>query len=131
MARVFGGKHEPNPNAEEVACGRLPDCGGDLCSQPTVSRWENTPDLKTVIRLTCALVDAWCASYNREPEAVTLTSTILWTWSTAPSNCRCSTFRAVWDSPYRHLPSANPKRSPWQLGPSNLTNWKTRRCGLK
>jgi len=58
--------------AFKLACGRLPDSGGDLCSQPTVSRWENAPDLKTVIRLTYALVDAWCASYATQPEAVTL-----------------------------------------------------------
>lgn len=58
--------------AFKLACGRLPDSGGDLCSQPTVSRWENAPDLRTVIRLTYALVDAWCASYGREPGAVTL-----------------------------------------------------------
>src|SRR4051812_16972219 len=25
----------------KLACGRLPDSGSDLCSQPTVSRWEN------------------------------------------------------------------------------------------
>lgn len=58
--------------AFKLACGRLPDSGGDLCSQPTVSRWENAPDLKTIIRLTYALVDAWCDSYAREPDAVTL-----------------------------------------------------------
>jgi hypothetical protein len=58
--------------ALKLACGRRPDSGGDLCSQPTVSRWENAPDLKTIIRLTYALVDAWCASYAQEPEAVTL-----------------------------------------------------------
>ena len=58
--------------AFKLACGRLPDSGGDLCSQPTISRWENAPDLKSVIRLTYALVDAWCDSYAREPEAVTL-----------------------------------------------------------
>jgi hypothetical protein len=58
--------------AFKLACGRLPDSGGDLCSQPTVSRWENAPDLKTIIRLTYAMVDAWCASYAHQPEAVTL-----------------------------------------------------------
>lgn len=58
--------------AFKLACGRLPDSGGDLCSQPTISRWENAPDLRTIIRLTYALVDAWCASYAEEPEAVTL-----------------------------------------------------------
>jgi hypothetical protein len=58
--------------AFKLACDRLPDSGVDLCSQPTVSRWENAPDLKTIIRLTYAMVDAWCASYADEPEAVTL-----------------------------------------------------------
>jgi len=27
----------------KLACGRLPDSGDDLCSQPTMSRWENAP----------------------------------------------------------------------------------------
>ena len=27
--------------AFKLACGRLPDSGKDLCSQPTMSRWEN------------------------------------------------------------------------------------------
>jgi len=57
--------------AFKLACGRLPDSGGELCSQPTISHWENAPDLKTIIRLTYALVGAWCASYAREPEGVT------------------------------------------------------------
>ena len=56
----------------KLACGRLPDSGGDLCSQPTISRWENAPDLKTVVRLTYAMVDAWCDSYAVAPETVTL-----------------------------------------------------------
>jgi len=30
----------------KLACGRLPDSGRDLCSQPTVSRWENAPTLR-------------------------------------------------------------------------------------
>lgn len=58
--------------AFKLACGRLPDTGADLCSQPTLSRWENAPDLKALIRLTYALVDTYCASYTAEPKAVTL-----------------------------------------------------------
>ena len=49
--------------AFKLACGRLPDSGRDLCSQPTLSRLENAPGLKDVIRLTYALVDQWMASY--------------------------------------------------------------------
>jgi hypothetical protein len=37
--------------AFKLACGRLPDSGLDLCSQPTASRWENAPNLREVIRL--------------------------------------------------------------------------------
>jgi hypothetical protein len=56
----------------KLACGRLPDSGADLCSQPTMSRCENTPDLRSVIRMTYAMVDLYCASYPQPPRAVTL-----------------------------------------------------------
>ena len=58
--------------AFKLACGRLPDSGVDLCSQPTLSRLENAPSLKDAIRLTYALVDQWTASYAREPASVVL-----------------------------------------------------------
>ena len=58
--------------AFKLACGRLPESGDDLASQPTMSRWENAPDLRTLVRLTHAMVDLWCASYRRPPQAVTL-----------------------------------------------------------
>lgn len=58
--------------AFKLACGRLPDSGADLCSQPTLSRLENAPSLKDAIRLTYALVDQWTASYEREPASVIL-----------------------------------------------------------
>ena len=43
--------------AFKLACGRLPDSGRDLCSQPTVSRWENAPNLRDLIRLMGVMVD--------------------------------------------------------------------------
>ena len=58
--------------AFKLACGRLPDSGRDLCSQPTVSRWENAPDLRSVIRLGRVLLDLWLASYPAPPAEVTL-----------------------------------------------------------
>src|SRR3954470_6534294 len=58
--------------ALKLACGRLPDSGVDLCSQPTVSRWENAPGLRDVIRMARVLVDLWCASYTRPPQSVIL-----------------------------------------------------------
>ena len=56
----------------KLACGRLPDSGAELCSQPTISRWENAPTLREVIRMSYAMVDIYCASYARPPHAVTL-----------------------------------------------------------
>jgi len=56
----------------KLACGRLPDSGADLCSQPTMSRWENAPTLREVIRMSYAMVDLYCASYACPPRAVTL-----------------------------------------------------------
>ena len=58
--------------AYKLACGRLPDSGDDLCSQPTVSRWENAPGLREVVRLMRVMVDLYCASYATPPAAVTL-----------------------------------------------------------
>jgi hypothetical protein len=58
--------------AFKLACGRLPDSGHDLASQPTCSRLENLPDLRTVIRLGRVLVDLWLSSYAVPPESVTL-----------------------------------------------------------
>ena len=58
--------------AFKLACGRLPDTGRDLCSQPTLSRLENAPSLKDTIRLSYALVDQWMDSYERAPASVTL-----------------------------------------------------------
>lgn len=58
--------------AFKLACGRLPDSGADLCSQPTLSRLENAPSLRDAIRLTYALVDQWMASYQGEPASVIL-----------------------------------------------------------
>lgn len=62
-------RHDP---AFKLACGRLPDTGIDLCSQPTLSRAENLPDLRTVIGLGTVLVDLWLQSYKAPPASVTL-----------------------------------------------------------
>jgi hypothetical protein len=58
--------------AFKLACGRLPETGVDLTSQPTVSRWENAPDLRTLVRLSHGMIDLWCESYRRPPKAITL-----------------------------------------------------------
>jgi hypothetical protein len=58
--------------AFKLACGRLPESGDDLHSQPTMSRWENAPDQRTLIRMARAMVDLWCQNYPRPPKAITL-----------------------------------------------------------
>jgi hypothetical protein len=58
--------------AFKLACGRLPETGDDLASQPTMSRWENAPDLRTLIRLRHAMVDLWCSRRRKPPRAITL-----------------------------------------------------------
>ena len=55
-----------------MACGRLPETGLDLCSQPTVSRLENAPSLKDLIRLQRCLADVYCQSYKTPPKSVIL-----------------------------------------------------------
>jgi hypothetical protein len=57
--------------AFKLACGRAPESGDNLASQPTMSRWENAPDLRTLIRLTRAMVDLWCMS-QPAPKAMIL-----------------------------------------------------------
>jgi Transposase DDE domain group 1 len=58
--------------AFKLACGRLPESGDDLHSQPTMSRWENAPGKRTLIRMARAMVDLWCQNYPRPPKAITL-----------------------------------------------------------
>lgn len=58
--------------AFKLACGRLPESGADLMSQPTVSRWENAPGVRDLVRLGRVLVEVYCASYLAPPEAVVL-----------------------------------------------------------
>jgi hypothetical protein len=58
--------------ALKLACGHLPESGAALASQPTVSRLENTPGLRDLIRLGRVMIDLYCASYPAPPEAIVL-----------------------------------------------------------
>src|SRR5512132_2526379 len=44
----------------------------DLCSQSTISRLENLPDARTLLRLGRALVDLYCASFRQVPCRITI-----------------------------------------------------------
>jgi hypothetical protein len=55
----------------KLALERLPS-DRDLCSQSTISRLENLPDARTLLRLGRALVDVWCGSFRQVPRRITL-----------------------------------------------------------
>ena len=56
----------------KMAVGRLPESGNALCSQPTMSRLENTPSKVEIARMMAGMVDLFCASWARPPTAITL-----------------------------------------------------------
>jgi hypothetical protein len=58
--------------AFKLACGRLPETGGDLMSQPTLSRLENAPSWRELGRMGHALIDLFCDSFGRVPERIVL-----------------------------------------------------------
>jgi len=58
--------------AFKMACGRLPESGVDLASQPTMSRLENAPDLRALIRMSHGMVDLWCNSHRHPPKSIML-----------------------------------------------------------
>jgi len=44
----------------------------ELCSQSTISRLENLPDVRALLRMGRAMVDLYCASFARVPKRITL-----------------------------------------------------------
>ena len=44
----------------------------DLCSQSTISRLENLPDARALLRMGRALVDLYCETFSRVPKRITL-----------------------------------------------------------
>jgi hypothetical protein len=55
----------------KLALDRLPS-GDDLCSQSTISRLENLPDRRALLRLGRALVDQYCGSFRTVPKRIVL-----------------------------------------------------------
>ena len=56
----------------KMAVGRLPESGEALCSQPTMSRLENTPNRIAIARMMLAMIEVFCTSYTRAPAAIVL-----------------------------------------------------------
>jgi hypothetical protein len=61
-------RHDP---AFKLALGHLPD-GAALCSQPTISRLENLPRPRDLLRMGQAMVGLYCASFRQVPSRITL-----------------------------------------------------------
>ena len=58
--------------ALKMACGRLPETGRGLPSQPTLSRLENLPDRRALARMARAMLDFYCASCPAPPRRLVL-----------------------------------------------------------
>ena len=44
----------------------------DLCSQSTISRPENLPDARALLRMGRAMIDLYCKSFTQVPKRITL-----------------------------------------------------------
>lgn len=58
--------------AFKLACGRLPETGRDLMSQPTLSRLENAPSWRELTRMGLTMIDLFCDSFKRVPQRIVL-----------------------------------------------------------
>src|SRR6202140_4018792 len=55
----------------KLAMERLPS-NDELCSQSTISRLENLPDVRALLRLGRALIEQYCASFRQVPKRIIL-----------------------------------------------------------
>ena len=61
-------RHDP---AFKLALDRLPEAAA-LCSQPTISRLENLPDTRALLRMGRAMVALYCTSFRQVPKRIVL-----------------------------------------------------------
>ncbi len=62
-------RHDP---ALKIACERLPEAEIGLPSQPTLSRFENLPDWRALVRMGQRFIDLFCDSYRTVPKRIVL-----------------------------------------------------------
>jgi len=87
--------------AFKMAVGRAPESGDPLCSQPTMSRLENAPTWRALLRMMAAMVDLFCDSWTQVPTRIELD--IDDTWDEAHGAQQLSLFNAHYDG-YGFLP---------------------------
>ena len=56
----------------KMGCDRAPDSGQDLMSQPTLSRLENLPQRRALVRIGIGMIDLFCRSYATPPARIEL-----------------------------------------------------------
>src|SRR5690242_16510257 len=61
-------RHDP---VFKLALDHLPD-GAALCSQPTISRLENLPGPRALLRMARAMVGLYCSSFRQAPRRIVL-----------------------------------------------------------
>ena len=61
-------RHDP---VFKLALDQLPD-GAALCSQPTISRRENLPKARELVRMARAMVGLYCGSFRQVPRRIVL-----------------------------------------------------------
>ena len=61
-------RHDP---MFKLAMGRLPT-SEPLCSQSTISRLENLPDRRTLLRMSYGMIDFYCDSFRQVPRRIVL-----------------------------------------------------------
>ena len=64
-----GLRHDPS---FKIALERNPETGAALCSQPTISRMENLPGARDLIRMGRKMVGFYCQSFARAPAQIVL-----------------------------------------------------------
>ena len=62
-------RHDP---VFRMALDQLPETGRHPCSQSTISRLENLPDVRALLRMGRSMVDLYCASFRQVPGRITL-----------------------------------------------------------
>jgi len=62
-------RHDP---AFKIGCGRAPEMGDDLMSQPTLSRLENACAWRALARIGLGFIDLFCRSFRLPPERIVL-----------------------------------------------------------
>ena len=61
-----------NDPSFKITLERNPETGAPLCSQPTISRMENLPDIRTLIRMSGEMVRFYCHAFPRAPGRIVL-----------------------------------------------------------